>query len=138
MTKQTGFHELLKAPPKSCTKAKRYKGPFSGSLECCLSANQWRQLREWIDGYYFQEHLDELTLPLSVCDLTRLVRGEPFGNMIDPLFLMELPKLSFRRKLDEAAIRESLKGLAYLDDWSIDDNDKVIRGGQRNANTANV
>ena len=121
------FEKLIKAPPKPYTKKKPLKGPFSKSNECCLTANQWQQLYDWIFEHYRADRLGEM-MPLSTYGLTRLIRGEPIKNMLNPRYSLELEELKFCRKLDEAAVMQSVKRLVWAEGWSIDQNGFVRRG----------
>ena len=119
------------APPPMYTKVKVEPSPFSKQRcnKCCLSANNWRKLRDWIDKNY--DHpglLDKLRGRMQVDQLLAFCQDrlwETVGNLLQRHYTMEIQPLPFRRQLDEDAIREAVKNLG----WSIDSKGVIQRGG---------
>ncbi len=112
------FQKLLAPPPKPYTKLTVGKGPFHNQPGC-LSAREWKQLREWLDDYYGMQLQPQYAQRLSVERLHALV------NDVLHVVLLDASTLKFRKKLTEGNIEDAVKTLG----WSRDRDDRIVRTG---------
>lgn len=127
MSKSKTVHD---PPPPMYSKLKVTPSPFSKERcgKCCLSAKQWRKLRDWIDEHYGHPDLPEklresMTVKqmLFFCNDTLSTQA---GSFLVNHYAMEIWTLPFRRQLDGDAIEEAVKNLG----WTIDSKGLIQRG----------